>query len=84
MPDSDIKKETDIIKAQVKGKPENAVQKIVEGKLAKFYEEICLLEQPFIKDTNIKVKDMLMSMIAKIGENIIIRRFMRYQVGEEL
>lgn len=79
-----IKKETDIIKAQAAGKPEGAVQKIVEGKLAKFYEEICLLEQPFIKDTNLKVKDMLTSMIAKIGENIIIRRFTRYQVGEEL
>ena len=79
-----IKKEMDIIKAQVAGKPEGAVQKIVEGKLAKFYEETCLLEQPFIKDTNLKVRDVLTSMIAKIGENIIIRRFVRYQAGEEL
>ena len=79
-----IKKETDIIKAQAAGKPEGAVQKIVEGKLAKFYEEICLLEQPFVKDANLKVKDVLTSMIAKIGENIIIRRFVRYQAGEEL
>lgn len=84
VPDIAKSKETDIIRAQVQGKPENAVQKIVEGKLAKFYEEICLLEQPFIKDTNLKVKDMLTSMIAKIGENIILRRFVRYQVGEEL
>ncbi len=53
-------------------------------KVAKFYEEVCLLEQPFIKDPTLKVKDILTSMIAKIGENIIIRRFVRYQVGEEL
>lgn len=84
VPPEVIKKETDIFKAQIKGKPENALAKIVEGKLAKFYEEACLLEQPFIKDTNFKVKDILTSMIAKIGENIVIRRFARYQVGEEV
>lgn len=84
VPADAVKKETEIIKAQVVGKPENAVQKIVEGKLAKFYEDACLLEQPFIKDPNLKVKDVLTSMIAKIGENIIVRRFVRYQVGEEL
>jgi elongation factor Ts len=78
-----IKKEVDIFKAQIKGKPESAVEKIVEGKLAKFYEEACLLEQPFIKDTNLKVRDLLTTMIAKIGENIVIKRFVRYQVGEE-
>ena len=60
-----------------------AVEKIIEGKLAKFYEDVCLMEQPFIKDTNMKIKDILTSMIAKIGENIIIRRFVRFQVGEE-
>lgn len=79
-----VKKETDIIKAQLQGKPAAAMEKIIQGKLAKFYEDACLLEQPFIKDTNMKVKDILTSMIAKIGENIIIRRFVRYQVGEEL
>lgn len=84
VPQTAIDKEIEIIKAQLKGKPENAVQKIVEGKLNKFYEDACLLEQPFIKDTNVKVKDMLTSMIAKIGENIVIRRFARFQVGEEL
>ena len=84
VPPEVIKKETDIIKAQIKDKPESAVQKIVEGKLSKFYEDFCLLEQPFIKDTTLKVKDILTSMIAKIGENIIIRRFVRYQAGEEL
>jgi elongation factor Ts len=84
VPEEAIGKETEIIKAQLKGKPEAAAAKIVEGKLNKFYEDACLLEQPFIKDTNLKVKDVLTSMIAKTGENIVIRRFMRYQVGEEL
>lgn len=84
VPESAIKKETEIIKAQLTGKPAAAVDKIIEGKLLKFYEETCLLEQPFIKEPAMKVKDILTSMIAKIGENIIIRRFVRYQVGEEL
>lgn len=85
VPESAIKKETDIIKAQaLTGKPAQAAEKIIEGKLAKFYEDACLLEQPFIKDANMKVKDILTSMVAKIGENIIIRRFVRFQVGEEL
>lgn len=79
-----VKKETEIIRAQLEGKPAGAIDKIVEGKLAKFFEDACLLEQPFIKDSSLKVKDMLTSMIAKIGENIIVRRFVRYQVGEEL
>lgn len=80
-----VKKETEIIKAQaVSGKGAAAADKMVEGKLAKFYEEVCLLEQPFIKDPGLKVKNVLTSMIAKIGENIVIRRFVRFQVGEEL
>lgn len=84
VPESAVKKETDIIKAQLTGKPADALDKIIDGKLTKFFEEVCLLEQPFIKDPSMSVKDMLTSMIAKIGENIIIRRFVRYQVGEEL
>ncbi len=78
-----IAKETEIIKAQLAGKPAQAIEKIIEGKLSKFFEDACLLEQPFIKDTGMKVKDVVTSMIAKIGENIIVRRFVRYQVGEE-
>jgi len=78
-----VKKETEIIKAQLTGKPAVAADKIIDGKLRKFYEDTCLLEQPFIKDPNLKIKDVLTSMIAKIGENIIIRRFVRFQVGEE-
>jgi elongation factor Ts len=83
VPESAVKKETEIIKAQLTGKPQAAADKIIEGKLKKFYEDACLLEQPFIKDQNLKIKDVLTSMIAKIGENIIIRRFIRFQVGEE-
>lgn len=77
-----VKKETEIIKAQLAGKPAAAAEKIVEGKLNKFYEDACLMEQPFIKDPSMKVKDIVTSMIAKIGENILIRRFVRFQVGE--
>ena len=79
-----VKKETEIIKAQLTGKPAAAIDKIIEGKLTKFFEDACLMEQPFIKDSSVRVKDVLTSMIAKIGENIIIRRFVRYQVGEDL
>jgi len=79
-----VRKESEIIKAQLTGKPAAAADKIIEGKLAKFFEEVCLLEQPFIKDPNLRVKDVLTSMIAKIGENIVVRRFVRFQVGEEL
>jgi len=84
VPQESINKETEIIKAQLAGKPAAAIEKIIEGKLTKFYEDTCLMEQPFIKDSSMKVKDVLTSMIAKIGENILIRRFVRYQVGEEL
>lgn len=84
VPEDAVKKETEIIKAQLTGKPAAAIEKIIEGKLSKFFEDACLLEQPFIKDSGMKVKDVLTSMIAKIGENIIVRRFVRYQVGEEM
>jgi len=84
VPAETVKKETEIIKAQLAGKPAQAIDKIIEGKMAKFYEDACLMEQPFIKDSSLKIKDVLTSMIAKIGENIIIRRFVRYQAGEEL
>ncbi|MFH1189247.1 MAG: translation elongation factor Ts [Candidatus Omnitrophota bacterium] len=84
VPESAVKKETEIIKAQLEGKPAAAIDKIVAGKLAKFYEDACILEQPYIKDPSLKVKDVLTSMIAKIGENIVVRRFVRYQVGEEI
>ncbi len=68
--------------AKEMGKPEAAWPKIVEGKLEKFYEEQCLLEQPFIRDTSITIKDLLAQKIAKIGENITVRRFTRYELGQ--
>jgi elongation factor Ts len=80
-----IEKETAIYRAQVKemGKPESAAAKIVEGKLERFYQEACLLEQPYIRDASVTIKDLLTQKIAKIGENIAIRRFTRYQLGLE-
>jgi elongation factor Ts len=85
VPDGIIQHEKDILEtqAQQEGKPEKALEKIVEGRLEKFYSEICLLDQPFIKDPKITVKDLLAGLVAKIGENIVIRRFARYQLGEK-
>jgi len=69
--------------ARKSGKPENAIPKIVEGRLKKFYEENCLLEQPYIRDTTKKISDLLTEAINKFGENISIRRFVRFRVNEE-
>jgi elongation factor Ts len=81
-----LEKEREIYRAQVQDakKPDNVIEKIVEGKLKKFYTEVCLLDQPFVKDPNISVSDYLNNMIAKIGENMVIRRFVRFQLGEGL
>lgn len=86
VPEEVIKKERDILIHQVvnEGKPEHVAEKIVEGRLGKFYEQICLLEQPFIKDSGINVKNLLNEKISKLGENIKIRRFVRFEVGEGL
>ena len=65
-------------------KPEKVIEKIVEGKLEKFYSEVCLLEQTYIKDGDLTVKEVLDALIGKIGENIQIRRFARFQLGEGL
>jgi elongation factor Ts len=85
VPEGIVEHEKDIIQtqAQSEGKPEKAVEKIVEGRLDKFYEEVCLIDQPFIKDPKLKIKDLLGGMSAKIGENLVIRRFTRYQLGEK-
>lgn len=79
-----IEKEKVIYEGQAKelGKPAAALPKIVEGKLEKFFQESCLMEQSFIKDPTVTIKDLLAQKIAKIGENMIIRRFTRYQLGE--
>jgi elongation factor Ts len=73
-----------IYEAQVKGKPANVISKIVEGKLDKFYSTVCLLEQGFIKNPDQTVKELVATKIAELGENIVIRRFTRYLVGEPL
>jgi elongation factor Ts len=77
-----IAKEKAIFAEQIKGKPANVIDKIVEGKVNKVYEDICLLEQAFIKDPSKKIQDYVTETIAKIGENIAIKRFVRYEVGE--
>ncbi|MGH9670191.1 MAG: translation elongation factor Ts [Terriglobales bacterium] len=77
-------REKEICRAQAKatGKPENVVEKIVEGKMAKFYEEVCLCDQPFIKEQSITVSQLIASKIAKLGENLSVRRFARFKVGD--
>ncbi len=81
VPEADLAKEREIAAAQVQGKPPAAVQKIVEGKLDKFYSTIVLLDQPFVKEPEKTVKDIITEKITKIGENIQVRRFTRYQLG---
>ncbi len=78
-----IEKEKEIASSQITGKPANVVEKIVEGKISKYFEQVCLLEQLFIKDDKVKINDLLKSKIAELGENISIKRFVRYQLGEE-
>lgn len=84
VPPAVIEKEKEIYMAQAREtkKPEGVIAKIAEGKIEKFLQEICLLEQPFIKDPQIKIKEMVAQKIAKVGENILVRRFTRYQLGE--
>jgi len=81
VPEAELAKEREIAAAQVQGKPPAAVQKIVEGKLEKYYSTVCLLDQPFVKLPEKAVKDMLTEQITKIGENIQVRRFVRFQIG---
>jgi elongation factor Ts len=79
-----VESERAIYEGQVKGKPENVIAKIVEGKLDKFYSTVCLMEQGFIKNPDQTIKEFIATKIATLGENIVIRRFTRYQVGESL
>ena len=83
VPEAALQREKDIYRKQViaEGKPEKIADKIVEGKLKKFYEEVCLIKQKFIKDTNITVEDLIKASIAATGENILVKRFVRYQLG---
>ncbi len=77
-------REKDIYRAQAKatGKPDNVIERIVEGKMSKFYEEVCLYEQPFIKDQTVSISQLIASKIGKLGENISVRRFARFKVGD--
>jgi len=84
VPEAVVEREREIYREQVKGKPANVVEKIVDGKLEKFYGSVCLLDQAFIKNPDQTIKDLVASKIAELGENIVIRRFARYAVGEEL
>ena len=86
LPSEVVTREQEIYRAQAldSGKPEKILDKIVEGKLKKFYQEVCLLEQPYVRDTDITVEDLLNELRAKTGENVAISRFVRYQLGEDL
>lgn len=86
VPEDVIEREKEILKAQAmnEGKPANIAEKMVAGRIEKFFKEVCLLEQPFIKDTDKTVQDVLTEKIATIGENINIRRFARFEMGEGL
>lgn len=84
VPESILDKERQIIKAQAlnEGKPEKVIEKIVEGRLDKYYRENCLLEQAYVKDEDLAIHELLTNLIAKIGENIVVRRFCRFEIGE--
>jgi elongation factor Ts len=86
IPEEVLEKEKDIYRTQALegGKPQKVIDKIVDGKMERFYSEVCLLEQTYIKDSDLTIKELLEAMIAKIGENISIRRFSRFQLGEGL
>ncbi|MCL4803010.1 MAG: translation elongation factor Ts [Anaerolineae bacterium] len=86
VPVAELEREASVLRSQAlaEGKPEAIIEKVVSGRITKFYEEFCLLEQPFIKDEKIKIKDMLTDAIRVTGENIVIRRFARYELGESL
>lgn len=86
VPTEEIEREADVLRAQAtaEGKPEEIVEKIVQGRINKFYEEVCLMEQGFVKDDKLKIKDMITDAIRTTGENIMIRRFARYELGEAL
>jgi elongation factor Ts len=86
VPAEELEREMAVLRAQAlaEGRPEAVVDKIIAGRVQKFYEELCLLEQPYIKDEKVKIKDMLTEAVRTIGENIFVRRFARYELGEPL
>jgi elongation factor Ts len=86
IPQDVVDKETEIIRDQAlsEGKPAEIVEKIISGRMSKFFEEYCLLEQPFVKDDSVMVKELITEAVRMMGENIMIRRFVRYELGEDL
>ena len=82
VPESLVAREREIAADQVKGKPANIIEKIVEGKIDKYFSDVCLLDQKFIKNPDQTISDFVKSKIAELGENIVIRRFIRYKIGE--
>ncbi len=86
IPEEALERERAIYRTQAQdsGKPQKVIDKIVEGKMERFYSEVCLLEQTYVRDSDLTIKELLDAMIAKIGENITIRRFARFQLGEGL
>jgi elongation factor Ts len=83
VPQDTVDRELEIYRNQARneGKPEHIIERIVQGRLEKFYQENCLLEQPFIRDTDKTVKDLITEAVATLGENIVVRRFVRYELG---
>ncbi|WP_299077795.1 translation elongation factor Ts [uncultured Fretibacterium sp.] len=84
VPAEDLEREKEIYRQQLRdeGKPEDRIEKIVEGKIRKFYETTCLMEQAYIRDPDKKIGDLVVEMIAKLGENIVVKRFARFMIGE--
>jgi elongation factor Ts len=80
----EAEKETYRAEMEDSGKPEHVIDKIIEGKLQKYYQEACLVQQPFIKDEGLTVQDLVTQVAAKLGENIVVRRFVRFELGEEI
>jgi len=83
VPTAELEREREILREQNAGsnKPANIIEKIVEGRIEKFYSEVVLMDQEFVKDSSVKIKDMIKEAIAKLGENIVVRRFTRYEIG---
>lgn len=86
LPENEVQKERDIYTTQAKegGKPDHIIEKIVDGKMEKYYAQVCLLEQPFVKDQDKSVQDVITDVTGKIGENITVRRFVRFKMGEDI
>jgi elongation factor Ts len=82
VPDEVIEREKAIYREQAKGKPDNVVEKMIEGKLSKFFAEVCLMEQPFVKDPDRTIEQLRTDLVGIIGENVEVRRFVRFQLGD--